>query len=308
MTGILKHSENELVELANFAAAHLMMKSSVCPRQIFSAKLLPASDTEALPAWLFLLNFLLKKQKGDAPDTAEWLSRVNKPTAFHEIDGSKESQTACRAYKNQRDALVETLQRHPGVLQARLIRLLPAAGEETKQWAFLTSLCHVLRALNAELLLAFTRYRVVDFTQAGAAANLALGAEDEPTDLALALDSSINHILVDEFQDTSQLQLNLLKKLTAGWQPEDGRTLFLVGDPMQSCYSFRNANVGIYLDVQSRGIGQIPLKHSYFKAISVLSSPSLIGLTPLLPMPFPCRVTFQGSSTLQPGRSHSREK
>ena len=118
----------------------------------------------------------------------------------------------------------------------------------------------MLRALNAELLLAFTRYRVVDFTQTGAAANLALGAEDEPTDLALALDSSINHILVDEFQDTSQLQLNLLKKLTAGWQPEDGRTLFLVGDAMQSCYSFRNANVGIYLDVQSRGIGQIPLK------------------------------------------------
>ena len=78
----------------------------------------------------------------------------------------------------------------------------------------------MLRALNAELLLAFTRYRVVDFTQTGAAANLALGAEDEPTDLALALDSSINHILVDEFQDTSQLQLNLLKKLTAGWQPE----------------------------------------------------------------------------------------
>ena len=263
VTGILKHSENELVELANFAAAHLDDEEQrLSLARYFPLSSLPASDTEALPAWLFLLNFLLKKQKGDAPDTAEWLSRVNKTHGFPpEIDGSKESQTACKAYKNQRDALVETLQRHPGVLQKlAFIRLLPAAGEETKQWAFLTSLCHVLRALNAELLLAFTRYRVIDFTQTGAAANLALGAEDEPTDLALALDSSINHILVDEFQDTSQLQLNLLKKLTAGWQPEDGRTLFLVGDPMQSCYSFRNANVGIYLDVQSRGIGQIPLK------------------------------------------------
>ena len=35
----------------------------------------------------------------------------------------------------------------------------------------------------------------------------------------------------------------------------DGRTLFLVGDAMQSCYSFRNANVGIYLD--ATGIGEI---------------------------------------------------
>ena len=111
--------------------------------------------------------------------------------------------TACKAYKKQRDALVETLQRHPGVLQQlAFIRLLPAAGEN-QAMGLSYLLCHVLRALNAELLLAFTRYRVVDFTQTGAAANLALGAEDEPTDLALALDSSINHILVDEFQDIS---------------------------------------------------------------------------------------------------------
>ena len=263
VAGILKHSENELVELANFAAAHQEdEKQRLSLARFFPLNSLPDSNTEALPAWLFLLNFLLKKQKSDAPDTAEWLTRVNKNHGFpREIDGNKESQTACEAYKNRRDGLIETLQRHPEALQQlAFIRLLPAAGEENEQWAFLTSLCHVLRALNAELLLAFTRYRVVDFTQTSAAANLALGAEDEPTDLALALDSSINHILVDEFQDTSQLQLNLLKKLTAGWLPEDGRTLFLVGDPMQSCYSFRNANVGIYLDVQSRGIGQIPLK------------------------------------------------
>ncbi|HCL71818.1 MAG TPA: DNA helicase II, partial [Gammaproteobacteria bacterium] len=66
-------------------------------------------------------------------------------------------------------------------------------------------------------------------------------------------------ILVDEFQDTSQLQLDLLRKLTAGWEPDDGRSLFLVGDAMQSCYGFRNANVGIYLSVKERGIGELSL-------------------------------------------------
>ena len=263
VTSVLKNSEDKLVELANFAAANLDDDEQRLPlAKFFPLNCLPNTDIEALPVWFFLLSFLLKKQTRDAPDTAEWLRQVNKNHGFPtKIGGTKESQAACKAYKCKRDAVVETLQRDPDVLQQlAFIRLLPTAGERDEQWAFVTSLCHVLRALNAELLLAFTRHRVVDYIQTGAAANLALGTEDEPTDLALALDSSINHVLVDEFQDTSQLQLNLLKKLTAGWLPGDGRTLFLVGDAMQSCYSFRNANVGIYLDAQIRGIGEIRLK------------------------------------------------
>ena len=269
VTSALKHSEDKLVELANFAASNLDDEEQrLSLAKFFPLKCLPNSEMEALPAWLFLLSFLLKKQKSDAPDTAEWLRQVTKNHGFPtKIDGSRESQTACKAYKCKRDAVIETLQRNPDVLQQlAFIRMLPTAEEENEQWVFVTSLCHVLRALNAELLLAFTRHRVVDYTQTGAAANLALGAEDEPTDLALALDNSINHILVDEFQDTSQLQLNLLRKLTAGWLPGDGRTLFLVGDAMQSCYSFRNANVGIYLDAQIRGIGEIRLKTLILKS------------------------------------------
>src|SRR5690606_25393154 len=43
------------------------------------------------------------------------------------------------------------------------------------------------------------------------------------------------------------------------WQPGDGRTLFIVGDGMQSCYGFRNANVGLFLGARQQGIGQVPL-------------------------------------------------
>ena len=190
----------------SFEQSNLMIR----PKKVFSL----LAPMDLMKSWISL-SFLLKKQKSDAPDTAEWLRQVTKNHGFPtKVDGSKESQTACKAYKCKRDEVIETLQRTPDVLQQlAFIRLLPTAGEENEQWAFVTSLCHVLRALNAELLLSFTRHGVVDYTQTGAAANLALGAEDEPTDLALALDSSINHILVDEFQDTSQLQLNLLKKL-----------------------------------------------------------------------------------------------
>ena len=48
----------------------------------------------------------------------------------------------------------------------------------------------------------------------------------------------LRHILVDEFQDTSYEQLELLRALMAGWERGDGRTLFVVGDPMQSIYQF----------------------------------------------------------------------
>jgi DNA helicase-2/ATP-dependent DNA helicase PcrA len=51
------------------------------------------------------------------------------------------------------------------------------------------------------------------------------------------------HILVDEFQDTNDLQYNLLK-LLAGHGEQVGGAIFAVGDDDQSIYAFRGANVG----------------------------------------------------------------
>ena len=78
------------------------------------------------------------------------------------------------------------------------------------------------------------------------AAISALGTLEEPTDLALKLDYQIQHILVDEFQDTSPTQLELIRLLISGWTRSDGRSLFLVGDPMQSIYRFRKADMDLF--------------------------------------------------------------
>ncbi|GAA1710806.1 UvrD-helicase domain-containing protein [Dietzia cercidiphylli] len=60
-------------------------------------------------------------------------------------------------------------------------------------------------------------------------------------------------ILIDEFQDTDPIQLDLATLLTAdesGRRPESGR-LFTVGDPKQSIYRFRRADISTYLRAQS---------------------------------------------------------
>ena len=84
---------------------------------------------------------------------------------------------------------------------------------------------------------------MVDHTHITLAALQALGPDEQPTRLAERLDYQIEHILVDEFQDTSASQAMLLERITRGWyEHNEGaaypRTLFLVGDAMKSIYGF----------------------------------------------------------------------
>jgi ATP-dependent exoDNAse (exonuclease V) beta subunit len=122
------------------------------------------------------------------------------------------------------------------------------------QWLVLHAQLECLKLATATLWTAFSQTGEVDFIEVAQRANQALGSSEEPSDLLLKLDSQIQHILVDEFQDTSQSQIELLQKLIAGWQPGDGRTLFLVGDPMQSIYRFRKADVRLFLNVRDDGL------------------------------------------------------
>lgn len=140
------------------------------------------------------------------------------------------------------------------------IRSLPSVLYEEDQWRVLQALTTLLPRAVAELWLVFKQRGQCDFVQVALAAVQALGGSQEPSELLLRLDSRIRHILVDEFQDTSFGQFLLLQKLTEGWQAQEGRTLFLVGDPMQSIYRFREAEVGLYLQARQQGIGSLRLE------------------------------------------------
>jgi len=79
------------------------------------------------------------------------------------------------------------------------------------------------------------------------AATLNLLTEDDPTEVMLRLDWRLKHLLVDEFQDTSVNQMQLLCRLMAGWQAGTGRTLMVVGDPKQSIYGWRQAKPRLFM-------------------------------------------------------------
>ncbi len=152
-----------------------------------------------------------------------------------------------RATAGAREALLE-LRRAPPA------QLLPADA------AALAALSRLLARAAAELHGAFADVARVDYTYVTGAARQALAEEGEPTDLALRTGLALRHILVDEFQDTSLAQVQLLEALTVGWERGDGRTLFVVGDPMQSIYRFRDAEVGLFLRARTAGIGHIALE------------------------------------------------
>jgi ATP-dependent helicase/nuclease subunit A len=165
------------------------------------------------------------------------------------------------ALKRRGSDWIAQLAARPGVLELfNELQLLPDPQLSADEIQVLGVLARLLELAVAELDLVFNELGRVDYPAVAVAARTALGSVDEPTDLTLRLDSRLRHILVDEFQDTSLEQTRLLELLTAGWVPGDGRTLFLVGDPMQSIYGFREAEVGMFLAARTSGIGTVMLE------------------------------------------------
>ena len=114
---------------------------------------------------------------------------------------------------------------------------------------------------SLELRVLFAEQGACDFPHVSSLALEALGHDLDPGRALMIEDGRLQHVLVDEFQDTSHSQYALLSGLTQGWMPGDGRTLFLVGDPMQSIYRFRKAEVALFSKVfEAGGLGTVALE------------------------------------------------
>lgn len=275
----------EIMQLAAFSAANRPGGNS----GILSDRL-PGVAVEDRNAWLILHELLFTRDHG-------WRRRFDKNTGFPPTPEG-------RLMKQRMQELVAVLSGQDELYQAFCaLRHTPEPRYPDSQWETLAALHRILPPALAMLRMVFQQTGQIDYTENALAALTALGEEEAPTDLALVLDYRIHHILVDEFQDTSATQYRLLEKLVSGWQPGDGRTLFLVGDPMQSIYRFREAEVGLFIRACKNGLGPVsltPLQLSVnFRAVA--------GMTAWVNEHFPhvlpaCDDIATGAVAFRPGK------
>ncbi len=238
--------QETLMPIARFAASQLDATHPIAALLDWHTYL--AATTDSLRQWQSVAELLLTSG-------GSLRKRLDKNMGLHPTNEAK-------PYKEALTALIASLQELNGAEAAILrLRSLPSPQQDDTAWQMIATLAQLLHIAVGELWLVFQAHGEVDFVEIAQRALFALeDTTGNPTDLALKFDYRIQHLLIDEFQDTSPSQIKLIEALTRGWQKEDGRTLFCVGDPMQSIYRFRKANVGLFLRVAQQGIGSIKLK------------------------------------------------
>lgn len=246
--------QNELLQLIRYAIGNLGQSG---PEQQAS-EISMASELENLATaniqhWNGIAALLLTGK-------GEWRKKITVNEGFPSGNSQNEKVSA-KKWKSRLMDLLELLRSNEELRQSlQAVRLLPPPNYSEQQWQIIAAITSLLHHAVAALEIVFQQSGQVDFAEVTLRALLALGDSEFPTDLALALDHRIKHLLIDEFQDTSISQFQLIEKLTAGWEIGDGRTLFAVGDPMQSIYRFREAEVGLFLQARQQGIGNVVLQ------------------------------------------------
>ncbi len=229
-----------LMPIARYAAGNLDENAEIAPLLNWQAHV--TDDAERLQEWQALAKLLVTQGK-------TYRKKLDYRDGFPATDEGK-------TYKEAYFAVVNSLENSHVV--ASLIDL-PALASIVENQVVIQALTRLLILAERHLWIVFQAAGEVDFVAIAQSAQLALENEQGATDLALKLDYKISHLLIDEFQDTSPVQARLVEKLIEGWQPDDGRTLFCVGDPMQSIYRFRKADVSLFLQASEFGIGHLPL-------------------------------------------------
>jgi ATP-dependent exoDNAse (exonuclease V) beta subunit len=239
-------AQSLLMPVARFAASHLPDDHPLKTLQDWQQPL--TNQAHQLNNWLTLLQLIFTQE-----------GQLRKTTGLNVKMGFPKDHPDKKMHIDTFEQVTGSIQNTDTLLALRQLPLVtPQDLAENSRIVQAFSL--VLQYAAAHLLQVFQSAGEVDFVAIARAAIQALNDDQGATDLALKLDYKISHLLVDEFQDTNATQKELLELLTAGWEPNGQRTLFCVGDPMQSIYRFRKADVSLFLQASSDGIGHIPLQ------------------------------------------------
>ncbi|HVU44820.1 MAG TPA: UvrD-helicase domain-containing protein, partial [Terracidiphilus sp.] len=237
------HARSEALELARFACTH---GAATLFQQLAELAEFPAAPFESAA------------ELDEAQEACNCLARL-----LLTQDGFRKQVDKRHGFPSDRKQekarllnLIAELGKIPGFETAlATIAELPPARYTEDDWRIIRACFALLRRAAAELQVVFAEATRADYIEVAQIAESVLRGQSEiPSEAALAVADGIRHLLVDEFQDTSRRQHQLLARLIAAWDERAGRTCFVVGDPMQSIYFFRDADAELFPRVESIGL------------------------------------------------------
>ncbi|MEO7275409.1 MAG: 3'-5' exonuclease, partial [Vicinamibacterales bacterium] len=204
------------------------------------------------PRYQLLLRELRRLAAAEQPSDSEVRGLIDRVSAhFLTADGRPRATGAIHPYKAEHYPSIDASRRH----RAAVSQLGPAVERVVSSFA---------RDLNAIMArgvkrmfgIAVSQYRraldersVLDFSDVLQRALDLLRQMDEFAQSRYRLESRYHHVLVDEFQDTSRAQWELVSLLVESWGAGLGLatrpSVFIVGDRKQSIYRFRDAEVAV---------------------------------------------------------------
>jgi len=205
---------------------------------------LPSANADDLAHWRALIHLLV------TPTKRTWRKMLGEKTLGFPLP----------KYEKERLKEIIDALRHDDYLQAVIasVDILPPVKYPQEQWEQAKALFRVLRRALAELQVVFAEGGECDFTELTLLAKHALDAGGA-SEMTAVTGMRLEHLLVDEMQDTSTSHYEVIQLLTQGWDGAS-QTAFLVGDPKQSIYMFRQARVELFLrTMETKRLGELPL-------------------------------------------------
>ncbi len=203
-------------------------RAAILARDLRRVSDLADADPATIRAWLDRLRDVFLTQSGAVRKTFPLHTRAAQPIR------RRYRQAAATLAPHVHEVL-SSFDRDVNVVMTRAVQRLFAVVSAEYQ-----------RALRARALL--------DFSDVLQRAVALLRQMDEFARSRYRLESRYHHVLVDEFQDTSRLQWELVSLLVQSWGEGSGLveeaplppTIFVVGDRKQSIYRFRDADVSMF--------------------------------------------------------------
>jgi exodeoxyribonuclease V beta subunit len=166
---------------------------------------------------------------------------------------------ACEALQQAAQALVSEMTGQLHYIKSRLLDIVPAELDRRKSEKGLVSFDDLLRRV---------------------ARTLDTGTGDE---LAAAVRQRYQAALVDEFQDTDDLQYAVFSRLFSSPQ----HLLFMIGDPKQAIYGFRGADIFSYLRAAQGADSRFTLVHNWRSAPGLVQAVNTLFSQSAAPFLFP---------------------